>query len=307
MFGSREEFTYFQCSSCGCLQIETIPEDLHRHYPSDYYSQQTTPMTEVRRSIRSIVIRHYSRTIALNPKSLYAELLRKALPTPIDFLEIGEYLIKARLMTSDERILDVGCGASPKRLAAMRRCGFLNVLGIDPFINADSTYCGVDVKKCRLEDLTGQFGLIMYHHSLEHVPDPLASLSAAASLLRPNGLCLVRIPVMDTFFWREFGCNWAELDAPRHLYLMATKTIELLCAKTGFLLEGATFDSSGWEIAASELYQRDESMFERTSTGLHNNLTQFSKNENDRFDSIAATLNKSSDGGRACFYLRRNA
>ena len=36
MFGLREEFIYFECSNCGCLQIKDIPKDISKYYPKDY-------------------------------------------------------------------------------------------------------------------------------------------------------------------------------------------------------------------------------------------------------------------------------
>ena len=38
MFGLREEFTYFECAQCGCLQIAEFPADMSAYYPDDYYS-----------------------------------------------------------------------------------------------------------------------------------------------------------------------------------------------------------------------------------------------------------------------------
>lgn len=38
MFGFRDEFKYFQCSACFCLQIENIPDNLNKYYPGNYYS-----------------------------------------------------------------------------------------------------------------------------------------------------------------------------------------------------------------------------------------------------------------------------
>jgi hypothetical protein len=38
MFGFRDEFTYFECANCGCLQILKIPTDISKYYPSKYYS-----------------------------------------------------------------------------------------------------------------------------------------------------------------------------------------------------------------------------------------------------------------------------
>ncbi len=36
MYGLGDEYPYFECSLCGCLQIGQIPEDLSRAYPSGY-------------------------------------------------------------------------------------------------------------------------------------------------------------------------------------------------------------------------------------------------------------------------------
>ncbi len=40
MYGTREEFDYFICPECGCLQIVEIPEELSKYYASDYYSYE---------------------------------------------------------------------------------------------------------------------------------------------------------------------------------------------------------------------------------------------------------------------------
>lgn len=38
MFGFRDEFAYFECSKCDCLQITEIPKNIGKHYPTNYYS-----------------------------------------------------------------------------------------------------------------------------------------------------------------------------------------------------------------------------------------------------------------------------
>ena len=40
MQGTREEFRYFVCGNCRCLQIAEIPENLGDYYAGDYYSFQ---------------------------------------------------------------------------------------------------------------------------------------------------------------------------------------------------------------------------------------------------------------------------
>ena len=52
--------------------------------------------------------------------------------------------------------------------------------GVDPLIAADGeTSLGVPLMKRYLSEVTGEFDLIMFNHSLEHVPDPVATLKAA--------------------------------------------------------------------------------------------------------------------------------
>ena len=38
MYDAREEFDYFVCSSCNCMQIVKVPEGLGDYYSNNYYS-----------------------------------------------------------------------------------------------------------------------------------------------------------------------------------------------------------------------------------------------------------------------------
>ena len=62
--------------------------------------------------------------------------------------------------------------------------GFTDVLGLDPFIEQSLDYdCGVRVIRQELGDFARstekRFGLVMFHHSLEHLAEPVAALRAA--------------------------------------------------------------------------------------------------------------------------------
>lgn len=306
MFGSREPFDYFRCSKCGCLQIVSIPNDLARHYPLDYYSQAQLTEPAHPGGVKGELVKWYCRSAITRPKSRWRARLRSFLPTPSDYLAVEPYLKDARLDSCEERILDVGCGASPTRLAAMRRCGFFNVEGVDPFLPRDLVYHGVPVRKQTIDEVRGVFGLVMFHHSLEHVLDPLNSLREAARLLRPKGCCLVRVPVMGTHFWNRFGVNWAEIDAPRHLHVLSERSIDVLAQKAGFKVRSWFFDSAGWEIAASIQYEAGMPMSDPRSFQRGAGNAFFNHRELAAFDREARELNKSRDGGRACFFLDKD-
>ena len=43
MFGLKEEFCYFQCAKCQCLQISETPSDMSPYYQQDYLSLSRSP------------------------------------------------------------------------------------------------------------------------------------------------------------------------------------------------------------------------------------------------------------------------
>ena len=57
--------------------------------------------------------------------------------------------------------------------------GFDRTQGVDPYATSNDDR----VLRGRLDDATGQYDLIMFHHSLEHVDEPTASLAAASKML----------------------------------------------------------------------------------------------------------------------------
>lgn len=93
-----------------------------------------------------------------------------------------------------QRVLDVGSGTGGL-LDRRAKAGFRHLRGIDPFLKqAMTTPAGVPLACSRIEDEREPQDTIMFNHSLEHVPDPLAALRHAARLLAPDGRIIVRIP-----------------------------------------------------------------------------------------------------------------
>ena len=37
-FGTKEEFAYFECAHCGCVQILEIPGNMGSYYPENYFA-----------------------------------------------------------------------------------------------------------------------------------------------------------------------------------------------------------------------------------------------------------------------------
>ena len=246
MFGTRAPFRYFECGACGSVQIVAVPGDLGRFYPDDYYAFRG----ESRNPLSAWLLRQRTRhalgrfTVAGGLMSWYRR-------------DDAMQAVGLARPACDWRILDVGCGRG-KLLDRLAVAGFSRLSGIDPFLPADhQTPHGVIVRRQPLEEADGAFDLIMFHHALEHVIDPVRLLAQAEARLAPDGSCLVRIPTPSSEAWQTYGADWVQLDAPRHLVLPSRAGLGIAARKAGLQIETIIDDSTEFQFVGSALYARD--------------------------------------------------
>ena len=109
-------------------------------------------------------------------------------PIPIDFRIIGQYA------QTNSSILDVGCG-SGNYVNDLYEIGFKHAEGIDPFFENDIQRGSFTrVRKLFVEDVEEQYDVVISHHSLEHVSDPLNTLLGMKSCLKDEGTLIVTWP-----------------------------------------------------------------------------------------------------------------
>jgi len=272
MLGTRDEFLYWECSVCGCLSLSTVPVNLDKYYPADYYSLKTrTP--SFARKMRDLVY--------LSRLSFLVNWRKR---TDLD-------VIRNAHLTKKMTLLDVGCGTGTL-LADLRELGY-NARGIDPFVPSDVSDChGVRVERKHFEDVDCDYDLILFRHSLEHMP--IHTLRTASQHLKRSGLCVVCIPVLG-WAWQSYSTDWAQLDAPRHFILHSRKSFAILAEKSGFRIEKVVYDSNEFQFWASESYQRNIPLAEMprpTTPQLR------------RMRRLAKALNAQEQGDTAQFYLR---
>lgn len=301
MFGTREEFRYFECAACGCLQIADVPADMSPYYPEGYYSFAPRPAGGGPRAALTRALKRYRLRGALGGAGAPgpARWLAAWFPPPP---WVREWMGPARV-DADARILEAGCG-SGDLLVRMAAEGFRHLTGVDPFVERDIRYPGgPEIRKARLDQIGGQWDFAMMHHAFEHVPDPAAALAELHRLLAPGKRLLLRVPIAAAA-WKEYGKDWVQLDAPRHLYLHTEKSLGLLAARAGFRVAEVRYDSDEFQIWGSEQYRRGIPFLDPRSHAKGGEA-RVDEGVMAGYREKAKAWNAQGQGDQACFFLER--
>jgi SAM-dependent methyltransferase len=303
-FGLGDAFAYVECADCGSLQIDQVPDDLGRFYPTHYYAfnaPAAAPAQDAwwRRTLRA----RRSRSM-LDGRDPVGRLAAKLGP---DYFAYPWAWFRQTGVGLASAILDVGCGHG-KLLRSLRDQGFRRLHGVDPFIAAPIVEPGLRIDRCELSELQGEFDLVMLHHSLEHVSDLQAQLQAAAQRCRPGGHVLVRLPIADCQGWRHYGEHWFALDAPRHLNIPSRRALSAVAARCGLHTESVVCDMDAICLWASELYLRGLPYMDEAGRVVGDPghpLNPFSPEEAAAFKRRAREINAADEGDTACFVFRK--
>ncbi len=294
MFGFRDVFTYFQCSVCGCLQIAEIPADMSKYYPSNYYSYSFNEKGQYWLKTKLKKIRD---RFAVSGRGFTGRILYKFFPDETLHLYSAFY--------PNSRILDVGCGAG-SLLLRLKNAGFRNMSGIDPFNSASTKYPnGLEIERKALIETDGKWDLITYHHSFEHIASPLEELIKVSELLSDNGLCVIRIPLADSYAWDHYKTDWVQIDAPRHFFLFSLKSFELLVNQSGLTINKIEYDSDEFQFWGSEQYEKDIPLTDEKSYYINPAGSVFNKKDIISFYNKVKDLNRQGTGDQAIFFVRK--
>ncbi|HTH47324.1 MAG TPA: class I SAM-dependent methyltransferase [Candidatus Limnocylindria bacterium] len=96
------------------------------------------------------------------------------------------------------------------------------------------------------------FEVILCHHALEHVPDPLAVLAELGRLLKPGGRLLLAVPYESERRYRRFD----PAEPNHHLYAWNVQTLGNLVTVAGFQLRDAGLRRYGYDRFAAKLAVR---------------------------------------------------
>jgi SAM-dependent methyltransferase len=286
MMGTTKAFDYRLCKACGSVSADDAATevDLSAYYGKDYYSfnsdRGSTWLEFARRRRNASYFDRFAPTGRTVRWFKHDELLGS-------LAGIG--------LRRNQRILDVGCGAGQlvDRLASI---GFRSLKGSDPFLDATvTTPNGVVLEKAVLRDIPESFDVIMFNHSLEHVPDIQAELSEARTHLASGGFCLVRLPTPSSEAFRTYGESWVQIDPPRHIALPSREGMGILARNAGFHIRETIDDSTAFAFWGSEMVQKGIP-FGTSAPGYRDPATIFSAREMKTFADRAAACNRTGSG-----------
>jgi SAM-dependent methyltransferase len=303
MFGYRDEFEYFECARCGCVQILEFPIDIAKYYPERYYSFQESSLAPENRSLITIFADRQRSKHNLGYGGWLGNFFAKRRNEPAacsgSSLSIFDWLREAKVRLN-YKILDVGCG-SGYHLLELKKNGFPNLTGTDPLIADDIFYKnGVKILKKQVDEIQEQFDFVMLNHSFEHMPNQLLVIKEIHRILKPNRYALIRVPIASSFAWKNYHTNWVQLDAPRHFFLHTVESLKLLAEQAGLMLDKVVYDSNEFQFLASERYINDIPLIDSENPFVP------TYEESMMFRRKADDLNLNNDGDQACFYLYKS-
>src|SRR3989338_2350990 len=81
---------------------------------------------------------------------------------------------------------------------------------------------------------SGSFDVVVALHVIEHLHDPIRTLTEINRLLSEGGMLITIVPCVTHIKARLAGIKWKYFGPPSHLWYFSPRTFALLLEKTGF-------------------------------------------------------------------------
>jgi len=213
LFYPQEVFNVVQCTACGLGFVNPRPtfSEIQRYYPKAFFDEF--------KDHEEIHVERYRR------EEKYLFLIKRKVQTPY--------------------LLDIGC-ADGGFLRYLYHGGW-HVEGVEPFITPNEElpfvihhdwFPNIDFGKEKYDVITAWA-------VLEHVHDPMAYFSHAASLLKTDGCFIFLVNNLNSLQSRFL---YAE-DPPRHLYFYSEKSIRMYLKKVGLRLIKADYTDRIYQMS----------------------------------------------------------
>ncbi len=217
---SSERFCLVRCAGCGLAFTNPKPsaEELEKHYSQAYYGPENIKFLPVLEKILNWITKRRARWI------------NKKIRPHSRVLEIG--CGRGVLLEALSHLGHECHGTERSNLAATRAQRIVEIkIYTDPF------------EQYELPE--NYFDVVILWHVLEHLENPVLTLTHVSNLLRPRGVLIIEVPNLSSLQARLTGKHWFHLDIQRHLYHFTAKGLTTLLENCGFqIMKMTTFS---WE------------------------------------------------------------
>ncbi len=247
-----EEFRLLKCDACQvvCSDVQTSVEFFEKYYRARYYAhtEEFLKYTLKERLQRDRVRLLRGENLRLMDR-IKARFCAWAVLVNIPPLRNGH-------------ILDVGCGAG-KLLKVAASVGY-ECHGVEPSPGAREILGKSGFKAYPLiSDVdvpSPYFDVVIFNHSLEHIPDPALAVRKAVEMLKEDGTLIISVPNYDSNERKVFGGYWRHIDVPRHLFHFSPVTLDIIAKKMGLSVKKRAFKFWGIPTSSIQLTKRREGL-----------------------------------------------
>jgi 2-polyprenyl-3-methyl-5-hydroxy-6-metoxy-1,4-benzoquinol methylase len=150
------------------------------------------------------------------------------------------------------RWLDVGCGNGTYLVQLARRGWTAEGVEFDPAAAAVAARAGFTVRVGSLEQVgypDSSFDVVSMSHVIEHLPDPVGTLTECRRILRPGGRIVLATPNAMGLGSRRFGRAWVGWHHPRHLFVFTPESLASAVERAGLTVDRLFTSSRSARVA----------------------------------------------------------
>lgn len=190
------------CNQCSFISVDPLPtpENLRRYYNRDYWQwkqNQTADLLNLRYKLQML----------------------------------GTVRDIKQFVPHNGQILDWGAGdGSLVRL--LKEAGF-TCWGIDTYSAGPNNTNLINTTIEEIPFPNNFFDAITCFHVLEHIYDPVTSLTKAFGLLKTGGVLVIEVPNIESYGFQIFNKKWYPIDLPIHLNHFNSAVIQRLFSMAG--------------------------------------------------------------------------
>lgn len=143
---------------------------------------------------------------------------------------------------SSGRILDVGCGLG-FLLSAIEGDWDRHGVEVSKYAAAQAAPWG-RIHQGELRSAgypAGHFDVVVMHHVIEHMADPIAEMREVMRVLKPGGALLLGTPDFDSGCARRFGHNYRLLHDATHISLFSNESMHRFLRDMGLVIDRVSY------------------------------------------------------------------